>query len=75
MGAGNRRSDKAPFARSRSSTRLLAVGGREFAELREGGGNDFKGGIDFGLGCVAAEAEADAGAGFRGRETDGGEHV
>jgi len=54
---------------------LLAVGGGEFAELGDGGGNDFEGGMNFGLGSVAAEAEADAGAGFSGRKTDGCEHM
>ena len=40
-----------------------------------GGGDEFEGGVDFGCGGVAAEAEADAGAGFGGGETDGGEDV
>jgi hypothetical protein len=51
------------------------VGGREFAELRYGGGNDFESGGDFLLGGVAAEAETDGGAGVFGAEADGGEDV
>ena len=51
------------------------VGGGEFAELGDGGGDGFECVIDFGFGGVAAEAEADAGAGFVGGEADGGEDV
>jgi hypothetical protein len=44
--------------------KLFLVGGGEFAELSDGGGNDFEGGGYFLSGGVAAEAEADAGASF-----------
>ena len=40
-----------------------------------GGGNDFEGGTDFGFGGVAAEAKADAGAGFGGGEANRGEDM
>src|ERR1051325_123994 len=53
----------------------FAIGGREFAELRDGGGNGFESVIDFGFGGVAPEAEADAGARVVGRKADGGEDV
>ena len=44
------------------------IGGREFAELGDGGGDGFEGVIDFGVGGVAAKAEANAGACvFRGK--------
>jgi len=51
------------------------VSGGEFAEVGDGGGDDFEGGGDFGFGGVAAEAETNAGAGFGGGEADGGENV
>src|SRR5690348_15438274 len=54
---------------------LAAVGGREFAELRDGGGDGFEGVVDFRLRGVAAEAETDAGARRVGREADGREDV
>ena len=44
----------------------LLIGGGEFAELSDGGGNDFEGRGDFLWSGVAAEAEADAGAGVLG---------
>jgi len=43
---------------------LFLIGGREFAELRDRGGNDFQRGGYFLLRGVAAEAEADGGASF-----------
>src|SRR5271169_4198752 len=39
------------------------VSGGKFAEMGDGGGDEVEGGMDFGVGGVAAEAEADAGAG------------
>ena len=51
------------------------VGGRKLAELGYGGWDDFEGGGDFGFGGVAAEAEANAGAGVFGGEADGREDV
>jgi hypothetical protein len=59
----------------RQSHRISAIGGREFTELGYGGGDEFEGGGDFGFGGVAAKAEADAGARFRGWKADGGEDV
>ena len=53
----------------------LLIGGGEFAELGDGGGDGFERVIDFGFGGVAAEAEADAGASVFGGEADGGENV
>ena len=53
----------------------LLIGGGEFAELGDGGGDGFESVIDFRFGGVAAEAETDAGAGFVGSEADGGENV
>src|SRR5690348_6882964 len=53
----------------------LLVGGGEFAELRDGGGNGFESVVDFGGGGVAAETEANAGAGVFGGEADSGEDV
>ena len=44
----------------------LLIGGGEFAELGDGGGDGFESVIDFGFCGVAAEAEADAGAGVLG---------
>ena len=55
------------WARSWVGCRLPAIGGREYAELGDGRGNNFKGGIDLGFGGVAAETEADAGSSFGGR--------
>ena len=43
--------------------------------MGHGGGDEFEGGSDFRFGRVAAKAEADAGAGFGGGETDGGEDM
>src|SRR6266853_660731 len=60
---------------SRVSLGLLAIGGREFAELGDGGGDNVKCEIDVSRSGVAAEAEAQAGASFFRRQTDGGEHV
>jgi len=53
----------------------LLIGRGEFAELGDGGGHGFESVINFGFGGVAAEAEADAGAGFVGGKADGGEDV
>ena len=53
----------------------LLIGGGEFAELGDGGGDGFERVIDFGFGGVAAEAETDAGASIFGGEADGGEDV
>ena len=50
---------------------FFAIGGRECAELSDGGGDGFETKIDFGVGGVAAEAEAQAGLGFFLGEADG----
>jgi hypothetical protein len=55
--------------------RLLAIGRREFAKLRDGGGDPFECVIDFAFGGVATEAETNAGASVLGGEADGGEDV
>ncbi len=47
----------------------------ELAELGDGGGDDLQGEIDVSLRGVAAEAEAQAGACFLGRQPDGGEDM
>ena len=51
------------------------VGGGEFAELGDGGGDYVEGEINVGGSGVAAKAEAQAGAGFFGWKTNGGENV
>ena len=51
------------------------IGGGEFAELGDGGGDSFECVIDFGFGSVAPEAEADAGTSFVGGKADGSEDV
>jgi hypothetical protein len=51
------------------------VGGGKLAELGYGGGNDVQSEIDVGGSSVAAEAEAQAGAGFVGGKADGGKDV
>ncbi len=51
------------------------VGRREVAELGDGGGNSTQSEIDVGLRGVAAEAEAQAGARFFGRQTNRREDV
>ena len=43
---------------------LFVIGGGELAKLCDSGGNDFERVGDVGGGSVAAEAEANAGAGF-----------
>ena len=59
----------------RHARHLFSVSRRESAQMRYGGGDDFKREVDFGLGGVTAEAEAQAGLGFFLRESDGGEDV
>ncbi len=51
------------------------VSGRKLAELGDGGGNNVQSKIDIGLRGVAAEAEAQAGTRFFGRQTNGREDV
>src|SRR5213596_525701 len=47
---------------------LLLVGRRKFAKLGYGGGDEFEGEGDVAGSGVAAEAKADGGAGFFGRQ-------
>src|SRR5260370_41924305 len=51
------------------------VRGGKLAELGDGGGDHVQSEIDIRGSGVAAKAEAKAGAGFFGRQTDGGKHV
>src|SRR5712664_950952 len=51
------------------------VRGGKLAELGDGGGDHVQGEINFCGSGVAAEAEAKAGAGFFGRQTDRSENV
>src|SRR5260370_41067110 len=55
--------------------RNLLIGRREFAELGDGGGDHVQGEINVCGSRVTAEAEAQAGAGFFGWQTDGGKNV
>src|SRR5260370_30000437 len=55
--------------------RNLLIGRRELAELGDGGGDYVQGEFDVGGRGVTAEAEAKAGAGFFGRQTDRSENV
>jgi len=54
---------------------FLSVGGGEFAELGDDGGDYAQGEIDVSGSGVAAKAEAEAGAGFVGGKADGGEDM
>src|SRR5713226_389809 len=54
---------------------LLVVCGRKLAELGDGGGDDAQGKLNIRGSGMAAEAEAQAGAGFFGGQADGGQHV
>src|SRR6266849_2889019 len=54
---------------------LFAIGGGKFAELSGGGGDHVQGEVDVGGSGVAAEAEAQTGAGFLWWQTNGGEDV
>src|SRR6266446_4733410 len=54
---------------------LFAIGGGKFAELSDGGGDHVQGEVDVGGSGVAAEAEAQTGAGFLWWQTNGGEDV
>src|SRR5690242_18638353 len=60
---------------SKPDVPLLLVGGGELAELCNGGGDGFEGEGDVRTGGVAAETEADGGAGFFGWQADGGEDM
>lgn len=51
------------------------IGRRELPELRDNGGDDLHSKINVGLRSMAAEAEAQAGARFLGRQSDGREDV
>src|SRR6266852_9882248 len=51
---------------------LFAIGGGKFAELSDGGGDHVQGEVDVGGSGVAAEAEAQTGAGFLWWQTNGG---
>src|SRR5204863_2623295 len=53
----------------------LLIRGRKFAELSDGGGDYAQREIDVGGSGVAAEAEAQAGAGFLRGQADGGKHM
>src|SRR6267143_493385 len=53
---------------------LLICGGK-LAELGDGGGDHVQGEINVRGGCVSAEAEAQAGAGFFRWQANGSEHV
>src|SRR5258708_27880207 len=55
--------------------RSLLIGGGKLAELGDGGGDYVQGEINVCGSGVAAEAEAQAGAGFFRRQADGGKHV
>src|SRR5712692_6698764 len=55
--------------------RSLLIGGGKLAELGDGGGDHVQGEINVRGSGVAAEAEAQAGAGFFRRQTDGSKHV
>src|SRR5260370_34151051 len=54
---------------------LLVVCGRKIAELGDGGGDDAQGKLNIRGSGVAAEAEAQTGAGLFRRQTNGGEDV
>src|SRR5260370_12977638 len=54
---------------------LLVVCGRKIAELGDGGGDDAQGKLNIRGSGVAAEAEAQTGAGLCRRQTNGGEDV
>src|ERR1700687_4307626 len=82
------RRDPAPLHKTRSRCRLIlagsdswvgrglfAVGGGEYAQLGDGGRHDLQREVDFGGGGVAAQAEAQTGAGFFRQQADGGENV
>lgn len=53
----------------------FAIGGRQVAQFFDSGGDNLQRKCDVLLGCVAAKAEAEAGAGFFGRQADGRENV
>jgi len=54
---------------------LFAIGGGEFAELSDDGGNDTQGEVDIARGGMAAQAETQTGAGLFRRQSDGRENV
>ena len=57
------------------SCELFRVGGRKCTKLGDGGRDNFKSGINFGIGGVPAKAEAQAGFRVFMRKTDRGKDV
>ncbi len=54
---------------------LFTISRGELAKLGDGGGDNVQSEIDIGFRGVAAKAEAEAGAGFFRRQTNGSKHV